>query len=81
MTSSELRGELLDELSPRTTQKTMMLLHGIFRFAGRRGWANANPVGEAERVTVKRRPEFAVLSPDRSAGGRASHRRPSRTPR
>ena len=58
-----LRSELLAELSPRTTQKTMVLLHGIFRLAHRRGWTNANPAGEAERVTVKRRPEFAVLSP------------------
>jgi integrase len=58
-----LRGDLLAALSPRTTQKTMVLLHGIFRLAGRRGWTNSNPAAEAERVTVKRRAEFAVLSP------------------
>jgi integrase len=58
-----LRGDLLDTLSPRTTQKTMVLLHGVFRFANRRGWMTTNPASEAERVTVKRRPEFAVLSP------------------
>ena len=60
----ELRGELLEGLSRRTTQKTLILLHGIFRFAGRRGWAHTNPVAKAERVSVKRRPEFAVLSPE-----------------
>ena len=30
----QLRSDLLDTLSPRTTQKTLILLHGIFRFAG-----------------------------------------------
>ena len=59
----ELRGDLLDELSPRTAQKTLVLLHGIFRLAGRRGWTTGNPAADAERVTVRRRPEFAVLSP------------------
>jgi integrase len=58
-----LRGELLAELSPRTTQKTMVLPHGIYRLAVRRGWASSNPAADAERITVKRRPEFAVLSP------------------
>ncbi|PZS13488.1 MAG: hypothetical protein DLM64_03215 [Solirubrobacterales bacterium] len=58
-----LRGEMLAELSSRTTQKTMVLLHGIYRFAGRRGWITVNPAAEAERVTVRRRTEFAVLSP------------------
>ena len=41
----------------------MVLLHGIYRFAGRRGWTKVNPAAEAERVTVRRRAEFAVLSP------------------
>ena len=36
----QLRAALLSELSPRTTQKTLVLLHGICRFAERRGWAN-----------------------------------------
>jgi integrase len=58
-----LRGAMLAELSPRTVQNTMVLLHGICRFAGRRGWTKINPAAEAERVTVKRRTEFAVLSP------------------
>jgi hypothetical protein len=60
----QLRGGMLAEISPRTVQKTMVLLHGIYRFAGRRGWTQTNPAAEAERVTVKRRAEFAVLSPD-----------------
>ena len=59
----QLRGDLLDDLAPRTVQKVMVLAHGIFRLAGRRGWMASNPAAEAERVTVKRRAEFAVLSP------------------
>ncbi len=58
-----LRTELLEVLSPRTAQKTMVLLHGIFRLAARRGWCATNPVADAERITVRRRAEFAVLSP------------------
>ena len=41
----------------------MVPLHGIYRFAVRRGWTTTNPAAEAERVTARRRPEFAVLSP------------------
>lgn len=58
-----LRDELSRTLSPRTTQKVLVLLHGLYRFAGRREWVKANPVASAERVKVKRRTEFAVLSP------------------
>lgn len=58
-----LRAELLAELSRRTTQKIMVLVHGIFRLAERRGWTTTNPADKVERVTVKRRAEFAVLSP------------------
>jgi integrase len=58
-----LRSEILRDLSPRTAQKLLVLLFGIFRFAERRGWVASNPVAHAERITVKRRPEFAVLSP------------------
>ena len=59
----QLRSELLAERSPRTVQKTMVLLHGIFGLAKRRGWTTGNPAADVERITVKRRPEFAVLSP------------------
>ena len=58
-----VRSELLSELSPRTTQKTLVLLHGILRLAVRRDWLATNPAAAAERVTVNRRPEFAVLTP------------------
>lgn len=58
-----LRTDLLETLSARTTQKTLVLVHGIYRLAQRRGWASVNPAAEAERVTVRRRTEFAVLSP------------------
>jgi integrase len=50
-------------LSPRTIQKLLVLLHGIFKRAKRRGWIAANPVADAERVSVKRSGEFSVLSP------------------
>lgn len=58
-----LRDDLARELSPRTTQKIMIMVHGILAFAGRRGWVTSNPAARAERVKVRRRPEFAVLSP------------------
>jgi integrase len=58
-----LRSDLLGKLSPRTAQKVMVLCHGIFGLAERRGWVGANPVSAVERITVKRRPEFAVLTP------------------
>ena len=57
------RGELLAELSPRTAQKVLVILHGILSFAVRRGWATTNVAAGAERVTVRRRTEFAVLTP------------------
>lgn len=59
------RERLLREgrLSPRTIQKLLVLLHGIFKRAKRRGWIAANPVADAERVSVKRSGEFSVLSP------------------
>jgi integrase len=59
-----LRSELLGKLAPRTAQKMLVLLFGLFRFAERRGWVLSNPVALAERITVKRRAEFAVLSSD-----------------
>jgi integrase len=58
-----LRSDLLGNLSPRTAQKVMVLAHGIFQLAERRGWVATNPVASVERITVKRRPEFAVLTP------------------
>lgn len=59
----ELRSVLLDQVSRRTAQKVLVLLHGILKLAARRGWATANVAADAERVTVRRRTEFAVLSP------------------
>jgi integrase len=58
-----LRGELLAKLSLRTTQKALVLVHGIFKLAQRRQWTTTNPAAYAERVRVKPRAEFAVLSP------------------
>jgi integrase len=46
-----------------TAQKVMVLLHGIFQLAERREWVGGNPVAAVERISVKRRPEFAVLTP------------------
>lgn len=59
----QLRAELLDQLSRRTAQKTLVLLHGLFRFAVRKKWIPQNLVAEIEPVSVRRRTEFAVLSP------------------
>lgn len=58
-----LRAELLDDLSRRTAQKILVLLHGLYRFAVRKGWVPTNLAAEVEPIEVKRRAEFAVLSP------------------
>jgi integrase len=50
-------------LSRRTVQKTLVLLHGIFKRAKRRKWITANPAADAERVSVKRSGDFNVLTP------------------
>ena len=42
-TSSNSAAICSTTLSPRTAQKTLILLHGIFRLAGRRGWMKPTP--------------------------------------
>jgi integrase len=59
----EFRLALLERVSRRTAQKTLVLLYGMLKYAKRRRWIIDNPAEDAERVTVKRRTEFAVLSP------------------
>jgi integrase len=59
----EFRRHLLTVVSRRTAQKTLVILHGLLKYAKRRDWIAANPAEDAEKVTVKRRAEFAVLSP------------------
>lgn len=58
------RERLIDEesLSPRSIQKAMVLLNGIFKRAKRKGWVAANPVEEAEKVVVRVSGDFRVLS-------------------
>lgn len=59
-----LREELLaGELSRRTVQKTLVLLHGILARAKRKGWIDRNPAEDAERVSITRSGDFNVLSP------------------
>jgi integrase len=58
-----LRLWLLDEVSRRTAQKALVITHGMFAWAARKNIVPANPVTNADRVSVKRRAEFAVLSP------------------
>jgi integrase len=60
----DFRRHLLDEVSHRTAQKVLVLLFGLLKYAKRRRWIATNPAEDAERVTVKRRTEFAVLSPE-----------------
>lgn len=59
----DLRSELLEEVSRRTTQKALVLLHGMLEYAKRRRWIDVNPAEDVERVRLKRTTEFAVLSP------------------
>jgi len=51
-------------VSRRTAQKVLVLLFELLKYAKRRHWIASNPAEDAERVTVKRRTEFAVLSPE-----------------
>jgi integrase len=51
------------QLSRRSVQKVLVILHGILKRAKRRGWIHANPAEDVERVSVKRSGEFNVLSP------------------
>lgn len=59
----DLRAELLEEVSRRTTQKALVLFHGLLEYAKRRRWIVANPAEHVERVRLRRSTEFAVLSP------------------
>jgi integrase len=52
------------ELSRRTIQKILVQLYSILKRAKRKGWIDANPAEDAERVTVRRTGNFRVLSPD-----------------
>jgi integrase len=58
------RWELLEsDLSPRTAQKILVLLHGVFKLAKRRTWIAGNPSEDAERVTLDDPGTFSVLDP------------------
>lgn len=57
------RRDLLDKLSRRTAQKTLVVVHGLLAFAKRRRWVRFNAAADAEKVQVRRRVEFAVLDP------------------
>jgi integrase len=60
----DFRRQLLaGHLSPRTAQKTLVLLHGVFRLAKRRGIIKSNPSEDAERVTLEDPETFNVLEP------------------
>jgi integrase len=60
----DLRRELLEsDLSPRTVQKVLVLLHGIFQLAKRRKLISSNPSADAERVTIVDDGAFNILEP------------------
>ena len=52
------------QLSRRTIQKILVLLHGILKRAKRKGWIATNAADDAERVTVRRTGDFNVLGPE-----------------
>jgi integrase len=59
----ELRDRLLSKpLAHKTVQKVLVLLGGILARARRKGWITANPVDDAEKVTVRHSDEFNVLT-------------------
>lgn len=67
LTTSDInayRRELLaSELSPRTVQKILVLLHGVFKRAKRDGLITTNPSEDAERVSLIDDGTFNILEP------------------
>jgi integrase len=61
----EFRERLLEEgeLSRRSIQKVLVLLHGVLKRAKRKKWIAYNPAEDAERVAVRRSGDFNVLTP------------------
>src|SRR4051794_7607873 len=59
----DFRLALLERVSRRTAQKTLVLLYGMLKYAKRKRWLADNPAEDAERVSLRHRTEFAVLSP------------------
>jgi integrase len=58
------RRELLaSDLSPRTAQKILVLLHGVFKLAKRRKLIASNPSEDAERVSLEDAGIFNILEP------------------
>jgi integrase len=55
---------LAAKASPRTAQKILVLLHGVFKLAKRRKLIDSNPSEDAERVSVKDPGIFNVLDPN-----------------
>src|SRR3954447_6173631 len=51
------------QISRRTLQKNLVVLHGILKRAKRKGWVARNAAADAERVTVRSTGDFNVLSP------------------
>jgi integrase len=61
----EFRDELTaGHLSDCSARKIMVLLHGVFARAKRKGWIAENPASEVEKVTLRGSDEFNVLEPD-----------------
>jgi integrase len=50
--------------APRTVQKTMVIGHGIFSLARRRGWIPENPATAAEKIQLRDDDAFNILSPE-----------------
>jgi integrase len=51
------------EMSRRTAQQILVLLHGVLQRAKQRRWILVNPAEDAEKVILKRSGEFNVLAP------------------
>jgi integrase len=60
----EFRRVLLERVSRRTAQKTLVILFGLLKYARRRRWITENPAEFAEKVSVTSSGEFNVLEPE-----------------
>ena len=63
----ELREALLAQVSRRTAQKVIVILHGVLTRARRKGWVPVNVADNAEKVNLTATGEFNVLEPEQVA--------------
>lgn len=60
--SAYLKHKRTSGLSAKTVQNHLNFMHGLFRFAKKRGWCEANPVADIDRPKKTRTPNTRINS-------------------